>query len=95
MLGYETERRLKNLLLAISDGEQNLERLRQRLCQIYNFAPHNAFQRLDRDRNDRISSYEIQNFLRDNGVYSALESECYQLIKFFDSNDDGRLTFAE
>jgi len=43
MLGFETERRLKNLLLAVAEGENNLERLRQRICDIYNFAPYNAF----------------------------------------------------
>jgi hypothetical protein len=49
MLGYESERRLKNLLVAVGDGERDLEAARQRLCSIRDFAPHAAFQRLDRD----------------------------------------------
>ena len=49
MLGYESERRLKNLLVAVGDGERDLEGARQRLCSIRDFAPHSAFQRLDRD----------------------------------------------
>ena len=93
MLGYESEKRLKALLVAIGDGEQTLERTRQRLCEIRDFAPRAAFQRFDRDGNEYISSYELLNFLRDNRVYSVTEAECYRLVKFFDSDEDGRLSF--
>lgn len=51
MLGYESERRLKNFLVAVGDGERDLEAARQRLCSIPDFAPHSAFQRIDRDNN--------------------------------------------
>lgn len=95
MLGYESERRLKNLLVAIGDGERDLEGARQRLCSIRDFAPHSAFQRLDRDYSTQISSHEIVNFLRDNSVYHVLESEAYNLVQFFDSNGNGRLSFQE
>lgn len=43
MLGYESENRLKNLLVAVGGGEKLLESLRQRLCQIRDFAPFSAF----------------------------------------------------
>ena len=95
MLGYESERRLKNLLVAIGDGERDLEGARQRLCSIRDFAPHSGFQRLDRDYSTQISSHEIVNFLRDNSVYHVLESEAYNLVQFFDSNGNGRLSFQE
>jgi hypothetical protein len=49
MLGYESERRLKNFLVAVGDGERALESSRQRLCSIRDFAPHSAFERIDRD----------------------------------------------
>lgn len=95
MIGYETERRLKNFLVAIADGETLLERARQNLCEIKDFSPFTAFQRFDRDANDYISSYEILNFLRDNSVYSVTESEVYRIVKFFDSDEDGRLSYNE
>lgn len=95
MLGYESERRLKNFLMAISDGETILERTRQAICEIRDFAPHSAFQRLDRDGNDHISSYEILNYLRDNNIFGYSEAECYRLVKFFDSDEDGRLSYQE
>lgn len=95
MLCYDSEHRLKNLLVAVGDGERTLESLRQRLCQIRDFAPHSAFQRIDRDASGRISSCELLNFLRDHHSHAAGESECFQLVKFFDSDSDGALSFQE
>lgn len=53
------------------------------------------FMRLDRDANEYLTSYEIFNYLRDNREYSITLRECDKLIKFFDSDDDGRLSFTE
>ena len=93
MLGYESENRLKNLIVAVGEGEQGLEAARQRLCSIRDFAPHSAFQRFDRDCTNFVSSNEILNFLRDQRNFTVSESETYQLVKFFDSDEDGRLSF--
>ena len=95
MLGYESERRLTNLLVAVGDGERDLEGARQRLCSIRDFAPHSAFERLDRDVSGSITSIELINFLRDNSVYHVAESEAFNLICFFDSDGNKRLTFQE
>ena len=95
MLGYESERRLIELLLTVKDGEQRIESARQRLCLDRDFAPYSAFQRIDRDANEFITAYEIQNFLRDNREYSFSLRECEKLVKFFDSDEDGRLSFLE
>ena len=64
-LGFESERRLKELLVAVGQGEMALESARQRLCNIRDFAPHSAFQRFDRDGNQAVTSLEILNYLRD------------------------------
>ena len=97
MLGYESERRLKTLLVSIGDMEQSNEISRQRLCQLRSMVPAALFQRIDRDMNDRINAREIQDFLRENGISSISASieDCDQLVKFFDSDDDGRLSFNE
>jgi Ca2+-binding EF-hand superfamily protein len=94
-LSHESEHRLKNLLIAVGDGERNLEASRQRLCQIRTFAPHSAFQRIDRDACARIRSHDLLNFLRDHHNHSANEGETHQLVKFFDSDNDGSLSFQE
>ena len=55
MLGVESERRLKNLLVAVGDGERDLEAARQRLCNIRDMAPHSVFERVDRGNSGMIS----------------------------------------
>lgn len=95
MLGYESESRLKNLLVAVGDGERALEAARQRLCAIRDFAPHSAFQRLDRDASNSVTACELLNYMRDHRNFTVSETECFRLVKFFDSDDDGRLTFQE
>lgn len=40
-------------------------------------------------------STEIVAFLRDNAVYHVSEGEAFELVRFFDSNGDARLTFQE
>ena len=77
MLNYESENRLKNLLVAVGDAENSLEILRQRLCTIRDFTPHSAFQRIDRDATNRITSFELLQFLRDHHNLSVNESETY------------------
>lgn len=95
MLSFETERKLKNYIVAVAEGEGVLERLRQRLCEIRDFAPCMAFQRLDRCANDYLTSSQLANFLRDNCVYSISENECFRLLRFFDSDEDGRLSYND
>ncbi len=93
MLSYESERRLINLLETLKDIEYAQERRRQSLCSIRDFAPYSAFMRIDRDANEYISHIEILNFLRDNREYTVSELDCYDLLKYFDSDEDGRLSF--
>ena len=94
-LGYVSEQKLKNLFVVVGDGERDLEAARQRLCNIRDFALLAAFERIDRDASGSISSIEICNFLRDNGVAHVGESECYNLVSFFDSDGNKRLSFQE
>jgi len=95
MLGYVSESKLKNLLVALGDGERDCEAARQRLCTIRDFALHAAFERVDRDSSLFVSGREINNFLRDNGVVTVLDSECQALVNYFDSDSNGKLSFNE
>jgi hypothetical protein len=76
MLGFASEQRLKTLLVAVGDGERDIELARTRLCSIRDFALNAAFERLDRNLSFNVDGLEINNFLRDNGVYTVLDSEC-------------------
>ena len=95
MLGYASEEKLKAVLIAVGDGERDLEAARQRLCSIRDFALHSAFERLDRDASNWVGSKELVNFLRDNAVVHVSDGEAYDLVKFFDSDGNGKLSFQE
>ena len=82
-------------MVAVGDGERILENLRQRLCMIKDFAPHTAFQRVDRNGSSRVNHFELLAFLRDHHNYTASEAECRELLQFFDSDNDGYLGFQE
>ena len=95
MIGYNTERLLKDFLVAVGDGERQLEGARSRLCSIRDFAPNSAFQRMDRNCSGNVSSREFVAFLRDQSCYHITESEMFQLTAFFDNNGNGSLSFQE
>lgn len=38
---------------------------------------------------------ELLHFLRDNGIDSANEADCYFMIKYFDSDSDGKLNYSD
>lgn len=95
MLGFSSKRRLINLLDGIRDGEQQQESLRQRLCSIPGFAPYSAFMRVDRDAKERVTAQDILDFLRDNREYTIDSIDCYNLVKYFDTNGDNTLSPLE
>jgi Ca2+-binding EF-hand superfamily protein len=95
MLSYEGERRLRNFLVAVGDGERDLEFARARLCSISDFVPRAAFQRVDRNASGTVDSIELVNYLNSNGIYHVSESEAYNLVSFFDSDGNKRLTYDE
>src|SRR6056300_1161139 len=80
----------------MSRYEQQIELKRQFLAQNENFEPYQAFQRLDRNETGYITSREFLNYVRDNGMASGVtEADCYYLVKFFDSDEDGRLHYPD
>ena len=95
MLGFETERKLALLLDTLKESELAQEKRRQRLCLNRDFAPYSAFMRLDRDANEQLTPQELFNFFRDNREYTITYSDCSDLLKYFDADEDGLLKFEE
>ena len=84
------------LLLTTARYEQKIELKRQYLAQNENFEPYSAFQRIDRNETGFLSSRELLNFVRDNGLANQVtEADCYYLVKFFDSDLDGKLHYPD
>lgn len=61
------------------------------------FEPYTAFCRLDRNEDGFVAPLDLLNFMRDNGLSSkeATEADLYYIVKFFDADEDGKLTYPE
>jgi len=75
--------------------ELDLEMQRQFLASNESMEPYSVFQRIDRNEDGFLTSIELLNFLRDNGIHNATEADCYYVIKFFDADEDGRLNYPD
>ncbi len=64
MFSIETEARIAKIFLAIIDGEQNSDSIRQLLAQQKDFDPYNSFRILDKDNKNYLNQYDILNFLK-------------------------------
>ena len=51
--------------------------------------------RIDRDANEHIGASELLEFFRDNREYTVTLEDCINLIKYFDCDEDGLLSFNE
>ena len=58
------------------------------------FAPYSAFCRIDRNATEVIDSFAISKFLQDNGATGKI-GDCAKLIRFFDSDEDGILSYND
>ena len=95
MLGLPTQKKLKKLLFTIAKLEQQIELQRQFLASNENVEPYSLFQRIDRNEDSFVTSIDFLNFLRDNGIHNITEADCYYVVKFFDSDLDGRLNYPD
>ena len=59
------------------------------------FLPYASFCRLDRGQTGFVSPMDLVLFFRDNGVMDVTESQCYYIVKFYDADEDGKLTYPE
>lgn len=94
MLSFETKCKLSDVLLAIGDGERQIEVIRQVLNEQADFETYAAFQRIDRNKRKKITSYDISKFLADNNILQS-EDACSAFIKRYDIDQDGSLNYTE
>jgi hypothetical protein len=94
-LGGESQKKLKKLLCTLATHEIDLELKRQYLSHNENMQPYDLFQRIDRSEDGFINPMELLNYLRDNGIHDVCEADCYYIVKFFDSDEDGLLGFMD
>ena len=59
------------------------------------YSPYSSFCRIDRNENGFITPMNLVNFFRDNGIMDVTEATCYFIVKFYDADEDGKLTYPE
>jgi hypothetical protein len=64
MFSIETEARIAKIFLAIIDGEQISDSIRQLLAQQKDFDPFNTFGILDKDNKNYLNEYDILSFFK-------------------------------
>lgn len=89
------ERKVASLFVAMEKNESAIEAARQRLCADPNFNLDAAYQKINYDGNGNISHDELVKFLRQNNCFTVSESEAYQLIDYFDADNNNRMTYDE
>ena len=94
MLSSETEARLAEIFLRISQSESEVEECRYYLTKNSDFDPSVVFVRLDRLQMNSISRTEFLSLLEKHKIYCSSD-EAYLIIRQYDTNLDGRLSFQE
>jgi Ca2+-binding EF-hand superfamily protein len=52
--------------------------------------------RLDRDQSGFLGPKKLLQFIRDNGLAKGVtEADCYYIVKYFDSDEDGVLHYPD
>lgn len=94
MISRETQERLAFILINIGEGDQDIEVVRQVLSEISSFEPYSTFHYLDKNRNGLLTSSDFLEFLFKNN-YRAIERDVYMLIREWDSDSDGKISFGD
>ena len=88
---------MKNLLVEIAKGELKVEAYRQSLASLDTKVggAYVCFQRIDRDREECVTPRSILAFLNDNRVFDVSLIELDYIVRYFDSDGNGRLSYSE
>ncbi|KRX10649.1 hypothetical protein PPERSA_05469 [Pseudocohnilembus persalinus] len=92
MLRKQTQRKLAEFFVLISDFETQLEISRQKLAQLPEFEPYAAFKRINRKKKQQIDADDIDQFLQQNGIFHDLEHLQYY-INWHDDEKIGYLNY--
>lgn len=94
MISFETQKMIFDILLAVAESERSIEAIRQMLNETIKDSSHHLFQLLDVSNTNSISSDNLITFMEIRRVYMSL-NEAQMIIMFYDSNNDGLLSYYE
>ena len=94
MLSEDTQNILARILLALAEGERNVEDARKEIAIEDNYDIQTIFKVLDNNGDNFITPKDIQNYLINHGLEVNFK-EVKLLILFYDQDHDFALTFGE
>ena len=94
MLSQATSGELASLLMKLSQGEKEIEILRQLLCEKIDFDPYTVFSTLDRYRSSFLTPKDFKEFLTKHGVPVG-DNELFLLVRQYDSDNDSKITLDD
>lgn len=94
-LSHDTKLKLKDLFVCLAHEEVKIEKLRQVLASIPDFEPYAAFKRIDRLSTGYLTCKTICKYLRENGYRELEKEDITGLVRYFDSDEDMKLSFHE
>ena len=65
------------------------------MASIKEFEPYAAFKRIDRDDTGYITSKKISQYLKENGYREITKDDAIYMIRYFDQDNDHKLTYHE
>lgn len=86
---------VRDFLVAVGNGERELEEARQGLSNVEGYNPGALFKIIDTDGDGNIEADELLRFLEATGEKTITETELQVLIDFFDVDNNGRLNETE
>lgn len=94
MLSEDTQNILARILLALAEGERNVEEARREIASEDNYDIQTIFKVLDNNGDNFITPKDLQNYLLKHGLEVNFK-EVKLLILFYDQDHDFALTFGE
>ena len=94
MLSEDTQNILARILLALAEGERNVEEARKEIAGEDNYDIQTIFKVLDGNGDNFITTKDLQNYLYNHGLEVNFK-EVKLLILFYDQDHDFALTFGE
>jgi len=86
---------VRDFLVAVGDGERELEAARAEISNIGGYNPAGLFALVDKNSNGELTAEEIVDFLKATGEHGIEVTEVQVLIDFFDSDGSGTLNPTE
>ena len=89
-----TQELVEKIITSQATANRECEVQKEVLAQNEDFVVLNAFCRLDAGNKSHVTTLDLVNFFRDNGLVVS-EADCYMLVKMFDSNGAGNLSLLD